>query len=154
MGAGKRRKRPNQTTSFFLLLVRLRAYSAKLFAGTKQRFSALNHGRQRGEDVLGCSSPGIEPVVTHPRPQAGSFLSCPSRENSAQATVSRPARSSLRRLVQTLAGKKMDNSDTNIYMILKGRALEAIRQQYCHVGVALNASPFVDWVIWIRRFGG
>ena len=59
MGVGKRRKMAELNHVFLLLSVRLRAYSAKLFAGTKQRFSALNHGRQRGEDVLGCSSPGI-----------------------------------------------------------------------------------------------
>ena len=59
MGVGKRRKMAELNHVVLLYLVRLRAYSAKLFAGTKQRFSALNHGRQRGEDVLGCSSPGI-----------------------------------------------------------------------------------------------
>jgi len=48
MGVGKRRKMAERKMAeyvFLLLSVRLRAYSAKLFAGTKQRFSALNHGR-------------------------------------------------------------------------------------------------------------
>jgi hypothetical protein len=79
MGVAKRRKTAELNHVVLLLLVRLRAYSAKLFAGTKQRFSALNHGRQRGEDVLGCSSPGIHHggggmlalavIVPHHRPR-------------------------------------------------------------------------------------
>ena len=43
----------NQTTSFFLVSgFGSGAYSAKLLAGTKQRFSALSHARQCGDEVL------------------------------------------------------------------------------------------------------
>ena len=43
----------NQTTSFFLVSgFGSGAYSAKLFAGTRQRFSGFNQPRQWGEEVL------------------------------------------------------------------------------------------------------
>src|SRR6185437_12501750 len=43
----------NQTTSFFFVSgFGSGAYSAKLFAGTRQRFSGLSHPRQCGELVL------------------------------------------------------------------------------------------------------
>jgi hypothetical protein len=43
----------NQTTSFFLVSgFGSGAYSAKLLAGTKHRFSGLSHMRQCGDDVL------------------------------------------------------------------------------------------------------
>src|SRR5882672_11691070 len=43
----------NQTTSFFLVSgFGSGAYSAKLLAGTRQRFSGLSQPRQCGEDVL------------------------------------------------------------------------------------------------------
>src|SRR5712671_3904631 len=43
----------NHTTSFFLVSgFGSGAYSAKLLAGTKQRFSGLSQARQCGDDVL------------------------------------------------------------------------------------------------------
>jgi hypothetical protein len=43
----------NQTTSFFLVSgFGSGAYSAKLFAGTRQRFSGLSQARQCGDEVL------------------------------------------------------------------------------------------------------
>src|SRR5689334_439052 len=43
----------NQTTSFFFVSgLGSGAYSAKLLAGTKQRFSGLSQARQCGDDVL------------------------------------------------------------------------------------------------------
>src|SRR5258708_34574420 len=43
----------NQTTSFFLVSgFGSGAYSAKLLAGTKQRFSGLSQARQCGDDVF------------------------------------------------------------------------------------------------------
>ena len=43
----------NQTTSFFLVSgFGSGAYSAKLFAGTRQRLSGLSQPRQCGDDVL------------------------------------------------------------------------------------------------------
>src|SRR5712671_2518911 len=43
----------NQTTSFFFVSgFGSGAYSAKLLAGTKQRFSGLSQPRQCGDDVL------------------------------------------------------------------------------------------------------
>jgi hypothetical protein len=38
------------------------AYSAKLLAATKQRFSTLSHARQCGDDVLRMSVTGYPPV--------------------------------------------------------------------------------------------
>jgi hypothetical protein len=43
----------NHTTSFFLVCgFDSRAYSEKLFAGTKQRFSGFSQPRQCGDDVF------------------------------------------------------------------------------------------------------
>jgi hypothetical protein len=43
----------NQTTSFFFVSgFGSGAYSAKLLAGTKHRFSALSHARQCGDEVF------------------------------------------------------------------------------------------------------
>jgi hypothetical protein len=42
----------NQTTSFFVLGFGSGAYSAKLLAGTRQRFSGFSQARQCGEVVL------------------------------------------------------------------------------------------------------
>src|ERR1700737_5395743 len=45
--------RANHTTSFFLVSGFVSgAYSAKLFAGTRQRFSGLSQARQCGDDVF------------------------------------------------------------------------------------------------------
>jgi len=45
--SGRRSSRANQTTSFFLVSGFVSgAYSAKLFAGTRQRFSGLSQPRQ------------------------------------------------------------------------------------------------------------
>jgi hypothetical protein len=53
----------NQTTSFFLVSgLGSGAYSAKLFAGTKQRFSGFSHIRQCGDDVLRMFVTGGPPV--------------------------------------------------------------------------------------------
>jgi hypothetical protein len=53
----------NQTTSFFLVSgFGSGAYSAKLFAGTKHRFSGLSHIRQCGDDVLRMFVTGGPPV--------------------------------------------------------------------------------------------
>src|ERR1700741_4178298 len=51
--SGRLPSSPNQTTSFFLVAgFGSGAYSAKLFAGTRQRFSGFSQPRQWGEDVL------------------------------------------------------------------------------------------------------
>src|SRR6266704_1011541 len=53
----------NQTTSFFLVSgFGSGAYSAKLLAGTKHRFSGFNQPRQCGEDVLRIFVTGGPPV--------------------------------------------------------------------------------------------
>jgi hypothetical protein len=53
----------NHTTSFFLVSgFGSGAYSAKLFAGIKQRVSGLSHIRQRGDDVLRMLVTGGPPV--------------------------------------------------------------------------------------------
>src|SRR3954451_13598350 len=53
----------NQTTSFFLVSgLGFGAYSAKLLAGTRHRFSGLSHMRQCGEDVLRIFVTGGPPV--------------------------------------------------------------------------------------------
>src|ERR1700746_555146 len=53
----------NHTTFFFLVSgFGSGAYSAKLLAGTKQRFSGLSHMRQCGEDVLRMLVTGGPPV--------------------------------------------------------------------------------------------
>ena len=51
--SGRFSSRANQTTSFFFVSgFGSGAYSAKLLAGTKQRFSGLSQPRQCGDDVL------------------------------------------------------------------------------------------------------
>src|SRR5450755_4222461 len=51
--SGRSSLRANKTTSFFLVSgFGSGAYSAKLFTGTRQRFSGLSHPRQCGDDVL------------------------------------------------------------------------------------------------------
>src|SRR6478736_5892541 len=53
----------NQTTSFFLVSgFGSGAYSAKLFAGTKQRLSGLSQPRQCGDDLLRMLVTGGPPV--------------------------------------------------------------------------------------------
>src|SRR3954447_15040827 len=53
----------NQTTSFFFVSgFGSGAYSAKLLAGTKHRFSGLSHPRQCGGDVLRMFVTGGPPV--------------------------------------------------------------------------------------------
>src|ERR1700744_951208 len=53
----------NQTTSFFLVSgFGSGAYSAKLFAGTRQRFSGLSQPRQCGDEVLRMLVTGGPPV--------------------------------------------------------------------------------------------
>src|SRR5712675_3150812 len=53
----------NQTTSFFLVSgVGSGAYSAKLLAGTKHRFSGLSQPRQCGDEVLRMLVTGGPPV--------------------------------------------------------------------------------------------
>src|SRR5258705_12795803 len=53
----------NHTTSFFLVSgFGSGAYSAKLLAGTKQRFSGLSQPRQCGDDVLRILVTGGPPV--------------------------------------------------------------------------------------------
>jgi hypothetical protein len=51
--ASEREQRTNHTTSFFFVSgFSSGAYSAKLFAGTRHRFSGLSHMRQCGEVVV------------------------------------------------------------------------------------------------------
>src|SRR6185437_14437030 len=51
--SGRSLFRANQTTSFFFVSgLGSGAYSAKLFAGTRQRFSGFSQARQCGEEVL------------------------------------------------------------------------------------------------------
>ena len=53
----------NQTTSFFFISgFGSGAYSAKLFAGTKQRLSGFSHMRQCGEDAFRIFVTGGPPV--------------------------------------------------------------------------------------------
>src|SRR5215831_7872024 len=52
----------NHTTSFLVSGFGSGAYSAKLFAGTKQRFSGLSHVRQCGDDVFRMLVTGGPPV--------------------------------------------------------------------------------------------
>ena len=61
--SGRFSLRANQTTSFFLVSgFASGAYSAKLLAGTKQRFSGLSHVHQCGDDVLRILVTGGPPV--------------------------------------------------------------------------------------------
>jgi hypothetical protein len=53
----------NQTTSFFFVSgFGSGAYSAKLLAGTRHRFSGLSHTRQCGDDVLRILVTGGPPI--------------------------------------------------------------------------------------------
>src|SRR6478752_10512830 len=53
----------NQTTSFFLVSgFGSGAFSAKLLAGTRHRFSALSHARQCGDEVLRMLVTGYPPA--------------------------------------------------------------------------------------------
>ena len=61
--SGRASLNANHTTSFFFVSgFGSGAYSAKLLAGTKQRFSALSHARQCGEDVLRMLVTGYPPA--------------------------------------------------------------------------------------------
>jgi hypothetical protein len=63
----------NQITSFFFVSgFGSGAYSAKLLAGTRQRFSGFNQPRQCGEDVLRMLVTGAPPIfgVSHGSPSA------------------------------------------------------------------------------------
>src|ERR1700748_1915760 len=61
--SGRLSSSANQTTSFFLVSgFGSGAYSAKLFAGTRQRFSGFNHPRQCGDEVLRMLVTGGPPV--------------------------------------------------------------------------------------------
>jgi hypothetical protein len=61
--SGRSSLRANQTTSFFLVSgFGSGAYSAKLFTGTRQRFSGLSQPRQCGDDVLRMLVTGGLPV--------------------------------------------------------------------------------------------
>src|SRR5260370_1448473 len=61
--SGRSSFKANQTTSFFFVSgFGSGAYSAKLFAGTKQRFSGFNQPRQWGEVVLRMLVTGGPPV--------------------------------------------------------------------------------------------
>src|SRR3974390_2325854 len=61
--SGRSSSSANQTTSFFLVSgFGSGAYSAKLFAGTRQRFSGFSQPRQCGEVVLRMLVTGGPPV--------------------------------------------------------------------------------------------
>src|SRR3981189_1591328 len=65
---GRSSFRPNHTTSFFLVSGFVSgAYSAKLFAGTRQRFSGLRQTRQCGDDVFLMLVTGYPPSLRHLR---------------------------------------------------------------------------------------
>src|SRR6476660_6010281 len=60
---GRLSARANHTTSFFFVSgFGSGAYSAKLLAGTRQRFSGFSHPRQCGDDVLRMLVTGGPPV--------------------------------------------------------------------------------------------
>src|SRR5438445_13879719 len=62
--SGRLSSSANQTTSFFLVSgFGSGAYSAKLFAGTRQRFSGFSQLRQWGEDMLRILVTGGPPVL-------------------------------------------------------------------------------------------
>ena len=62
-GSGRSSLSANHATSFFLVSgFGSGAYSAKLFAGTKQRFSGFNQPRQWGEVVLRMLVTGKPPA--------------------------------------------------------------------------------------------
>src|ERR1700738_4837939 len=77
---GRLSSRANHTTSFFLVCgFGSGAYSAKLFAGTRQRFSGFNHIRQCGEEVLRMLVTGGPPIFGGGGiPQRISTISCSS----------------------------------------------------------------------------
>src|SRR5690348_14711936 len=61
--SGRLSSSANHTTSFFFVSgFGSGAYSAKLLAGTKHRFSGLSHMRQCGEEVLRIFVTGGPPV--------------------------------------------------------------------------------------------
>src|ERR1700730_3575156 len=61
--SGRSSLRANQTTSFFLVSgLGSGAYSAKLLAGTRQRFSRLSQARQCGDEVFLMFVTGYPPV--------------------------------------------------------------------------------------------
>src|ERR1700742_2234248 len=61
--SGRLSSSANQTTSFFLFSgLASGAYSAKLFAGTRQRFSGFSQPRQCGDDVLRMLVTGKPPA--------------------------------------------------------------------------------------------
>jgi hypothetical protein len=61
--SGRSWLRANQTTSFFFVSgFGSGAYSAKLFAGTRQRFSGFSQPRQCGDDVFLMLVTGGPPV--------------------------------------------------------------------------------------------
>src|SRR5690349_14071110 len=63
VNSGRLSPSANQTTSFFFVTGSgSGAYSAKLFAGTRQRFSGLSQARQCGEFVLRMLVTGGPPV--------------------------------------------------------------------------------------------
>src|SRR6185437_6282377 len=62
--SGRSSLRANQTTSFFFVSgFGSGAYSAKLFTGTRQRFSGFSQPGQWGEDVLRIFVTGGPPVL-------------------------------------------------------------------------------------------
>src|ERR1700688_4623415 len=61
--SGRLSSRANHTTSFFFVSgFGSGAYSAKLFAGMRQRLSGFNHPRQCGDEVLRMLVTGGPPV--------------------------------------------------------------------------------------------
>src|SRR6266566_3273904 len=61
--SGRSSLSPNHTTSFFLVSrFGSGAYSAKLFAGTRHRFSGLSQPRHCGDDVLRMLVTGAPPT--------------------------------------------------------------------------------------------
>jgi hypothetical protein len=62
VNSGRPSSSASQTTSSFVSRLGSGAYSAKLFVGTKQRFSNFNQARQCGDDVLRMLVTGGPPV--------------------------------------------------------------------------------------------
>jgi hypothetical protein len=72
----------NHTTSFFFVSgFGSRAYSAKLLAGTRHRFSGLSQPRQCGDDVLRMLVTGGPPV------RGGGGISPPQGHGRSNATL-------------------------------------------------------------------
>src|ERR1700739_2656515 len=64
VNSGRLSSRANHTSSFFLVSGFVSGeYSAKLFAGTRQRFSGFSQPRQCGEEVLRILMTGGPPVL-------------------------------------------------------------------------------------------